>query len=399
VRTTLPFRTDIWLLLLIASQPLESAIGDGVGSTVTVTKLAGALCVGAFALDWFATRRPVRFDVTHAILLMLLAIGLLSSLQALSQPVAVSTMTRYAGFVALYVVLTQFVDTPREWSWIAWALSAGCAIAGALAVWNFADGATLLARPTHGDPNDLAYMLATTLPLTLWLLRYRGGRRVAAALMIGAIVLALVLSFSRGAWLASAAGVLWLVVRERRYRRVVLVAGLIGLGPVLLFVNANQEQIARGLTAKSYAAVSNVTNRVAFYRVAAHMAEQNPLLGIGPGNFPLRLYTFGGGPNEATTFVVHDAYLAVAAELGIPALLLFVTYLLIVFRRATSAPPTQGFDVAVRVALVIAIVGALPLSEQYYSPLWVLGGLATVLRASTEWPRNGSDAGDLRFDA
>jgi putative inorganic carbon (hco3(-)) transporter len=378
----LPFRTDVWLWLLIASQPLESSIDLGLGTAITISKAAGTLCVAAFVLDWFAMRRTIRFDVTHAILLALLAIGLLSSLYAGLPATSLSTMTRYAGFVALYVVLTQFTAADGVFARVAWALSVGCAVAGVLALRNFADGTTLLARPLYGDPNDLAYMLATTLPFTLWLMRRRGWRRVAALCMIAVILATLALTFSRGAWLAIAAGLAWLVVRERRYRTVVVVAALISAAPLVWFVTAHEQQVTTGLSAKALAAGSNVTDRLAFYRVAAELTDAHLVLGVGPGNFPKYLNEVGGGPSEAAMFVVHDAYLEVAAELGLPALALFLTYLVIVFRRASTSHSPDGFDVALRVALIIAIVGALPLSEQYYSPLWVLGGLATVLFAS-----------------
>ena len=378
----LPFRTDFWLWLLIASQPLESSIDLGFGTAITISKAAGALCLAAFVLDWYATRRTIKFDMTHAILLALLAIGLLSSLYAGLPASSLSTMTRYAGFVALYIVLTQFTAAEGVFARVAWALSVGCAVAGLLALRNFADGTTLLARPLYGDPNDLAYMLATTLPFTLWLTRQRGWRRVAALCMIAVILPTLALTFSRGAWLAIAAGVAWLVVRERRYRTVVVVAALIGAAPLVWFVTAHEQQVTTGLSAKSLAAGSNVTNRLAFYHVATELTDAHPVLGVGPGNFPLYLNEVGGGPSEAATFVVHNAYLEVAAELGLPALALFLTYLVLVFRRASVNASPDGFDVALRVALVIAIVGALPLSEQYYAPLWVLGGLATVLSAS-----------------
>jgi putative inorganic carbon (hco3(-)) transporter len=378
----LPFRTDVWLWLLIASQPLESSFDLGFGTAITISKATGALCFAAFVLDWFATRRTIRFDMTHAILLALLAIGLLSSLFAGLPASSLSTMTRYAGFVALYIVLTQFTAAERVFARVAWALSVGCGVAGLLALRNLADGTALLARPLYGDPNDLAYMLATTLPFTLWLTRQRGWRRVAALCMIAVILPTLALTFSRGAWLAIAAGVAWLVVRERRYRTVVVVAAMIGAAPLVWFITAHEQQITTGLSAKALAAGSNVTNRLALYRVATELTDAHPVLGVGPGNFPLYVNEVGGGPSEAATFVVHNAYLEVAAELGLPALGLFLTYLVLVFRRASVNASPDGFDVALRVALVIAIVGALPLSEQYYAPLWVLGGLATVLSTS-----------------
>ena len=372
----LPFRTDVWLWLLIASQPLESSFDLGFGTAITISKATGALCFAAFVFDWFATRRTIRFDMTHAILLALLAIGLLSSLFAGLPASSLSTMTRYAGFVALYIVLTQFtavegVRTRRM------GLVRGVRVAGLLALRNFADGTTLLARPLYGDPNDLAYMLATTLPFTLWLTRQRGWRRVAALCMIAVILPTLALTFSRGAWLRSrpaSPGLSFVSeVPNRRGRR-----RADRRGPAGVVHHGQREQVTTGLSAKSLAAGSNVTNRLALYRVATELTDAHPVLGVGPGNFQLYLNEVGGGPSEAATFVVHNAYLEVAAELGLPALGLFLAYLVLVFRRASVNASPDGFDVALRVALVIAIIGALTLSEQYTRRCGSLAG----------WPRS-----------
>jgi putative inorganic carbon (hco3(-)) transporter len=379
----LPFHTDVWLALLIAAQPLESSIDLGSGTNITITKLLGAICMVSFALDWFATRRQVGVDVTHAILFVLLAIGLISTLQAGSVPTSLATMTRYAGFVALYAILTQFIGDDRAIVRFAWGLTIGCAIASILAVRNFATGITLLARPLYGDPNDLGYMLATTLPFTLWLIRFPGWRRALAICAAAVILPTLALTFSRGAWLAIVAGFLWLVLRERRYVRVVLTAVLIGIVPLLGFVASHRQELTTGLTVKSHAAAENVSHRLAFYRAAVGLANEHPWLGVGPGNFPLYVNEAGGGPSEAATFVVHDAYLEVAAELGLPALVLFLAYIVIAFSRALAVRRADGLDVILRVALVIAIVGALPLSEEFYAPLWVLGAFASILSASS----------------
>jgi hypothetical protein len=65
------------------------------------------------------------------------------------------------------------------------------------------------------------------------------------------------------------------------------------------------------------------------------------------------------------------------------AMVLFLGYLAMMLGRLTTAvrhnlgPP--GLASAARTALVVAIFAALTLSEQYYAPFWLLGGLATAL--------------------
>ena len=108
------------------------------------------------------------------------------------------------------------------------------------------------------------------------------------------------------------------------------------------------------------------------------------MLGVGPGNFRFHyLEETGRPPGTGNIGVVHNAYLDVAAELGMAAMVVFLLYLGTVFlragiaRRRGNGPP--GYASAVRTALVVACVSAVFLSEQYYAPFWLLGALATAL--------------------
>ena len=108
------------------------------------------------------------------------------------------------------------------------------------------------------------------------------------------------------------------------------------------------------------------------------------MLGVGPGNFQYYFLKATDSPEGTVRLrVVHNAYLDIAAELGPTAMVLFLLYLGLVFMRLTGArrlglgPP--GFAAALRVSLVIAAVSALTLSEQYFAPFWLIGGLAAAL--------------------
>jgi len=376
-------RIELAILLLVASAPLESVITFG-SSSLTLTKLAGALCFGAFALDAIVTRRRLVFDALHALVFGLLALALLSTLQAEEMSPALVTTTRYASFVALFFVVSQFVGAHHLHRRIAWTLSVGSAITGALASWNFLSGETLSARLPHGDPNDIAFVLATTLPFTLWLLRERGSRRALAVAMTAVIVVSMLLTLSRGALVGIGAGVLWYTLGERRHARA-LIAGAVAVGlALLLVIHLGRPQIETGLRAKEKVASANVSSRLEAWDAAARLAAGHPVLGIGPGNFQFQyLQATGHPPGTKVLRVVHNAYLDVASELGVVALVLFVSYLVVTFARLTAAirrdlgPPL--FASAARVSLVIASAAAITLSEQYFAPFWLLGALATAL--------------------
>jgi O-antigen ligase len=377
-------RVDFALLLLVATAPLEGAIQFGSDSQLTIAKLAGALTFGSFFLFALATRRRLLFDRSHAIIVLILALALLSTLQAEDVPQGLSTTLRYASFVGLYGVVSQFVGDHGLQRRIAWVLSLGGTLAGALMIENFVAERTFQATLTWAQPNDTAFVLATTLPLTFWLLRERFAARVAAVLMISVMSAAIVLSFSRGALVGLGVAALVHVLTERRHALLILLGALAAVVATFTFVRANPGQIELGLQKKQSVAQSNVESRLDAWRGAAKLVEDRPLLGVGPGNFRNHFYEATGNPvGTENVLVVHNAYLDVAAELGVLAMLLFLAYVGLILWRANVAvgaragPP--GFAAALRSALIVAAVASLFLSEQYYAPLWLLGGLAAAL--------------------
>jgi len=119
---------------------------------------------------------------------------------------------------------------------------------------------------------------------------------------------------------------------------------------------------------------------------AARLATDHPLLGVGPGNFQFHYNALTGQPlGTFTLTVAHNALLDVGAELGLVAMCLLGLYLLLAFLRLTAAIQRgygdEGFVRTLRISLTIAIVSAMFLSEQYFLPFWLIGGLAAAIWA------------------
>jgi O-antigen ligase len=375
---------EVPILLLVASGPLELAVTYHASSQLSPTKVVGLVAFASFALDAVVTRRRIVFDRSHAVVLGILALALLSTLQVDDTGNALSTTTRYGSFVVLFFIISQLGDDHRLQRLIVWSLSIGSTITGFLAVREFLSGHELLARLPTGDPNDVAFVLATTLPLAFWLLRERGVLRLIAAAMAAMMAVAIVLTFSRGALVGLGAGLIWKLVVDRRQLKVIAAAAVLAVTVIGLVVYFAGDRVDTGLRAKEKVAAANVSSRLEAWRLAARFAVDHPLLGIGPGEFGNRYVAATDRiPGSQSLKVVHDAYLDIAAEQGVVAALLFVAYLVMAVARGWTAsvarrgPP--GLAGAVTIALVIGAVATLTLSEQYFAQFWLLGGLATAL--------------------
>lgn len=379
-------RVEAALLVLVAAGALEEAFQISSNPQLTMTKVAGAICFASFARYALTSRRPLLLDRSHAVVVGILLVALASTVQAFDTSVAVTTTTRYASFVALYLVVSQFVGAHALQRRIAWVLTLASAAAAVIALRSYFAGETVVATLPYANPSDFAFILATTVPLSFWLLGASPRWRLPLLGVIGLISAATVLSLSRGTIVGLAAGMAWMVFVDRRHVRLVLGGGVLALLVAVLVIRSDPSRFETALLYKEKVADYNVTTRYDAWSAAAELAVDKPLLGVGPGNFRFYYNELTDRPaGTHNLYVAHNAYLDVAAELGILALILFLLYLAMIMSRLTVAarrgygPP--GYALALRVSLVIALVSSLFVSEQYYPPFWLLGGLATAVWA------------------
>jgi len=206
--------------------------------------------------------------------------------------------------------------------------------------------------------------------------------RVLVAVTAALLVAGAAATFSRGGALALAAAVGWLLARRALSPRVLAAAVGAAVAAGAAVVLLAGPRLARSLREKGFIAETNVDTRELRWAAAARMLGENPVLGVGPGGFRSEYVAASNNAELAEqTPVAHNMFLEVAAELGLPALLLFLG-LVAAAALATENALRRGRDrhtaVAVQASLVAVLVGATFLSEQYYLPLWLLVAVAVA---------------------
>ncbi|MFN0072823.1 MAG: O-antigen ligase family protein, partial [Chloroflexota bacterium] len=187
-----------------------------------------------------------------------------------------------------------------------------------------------------GQPNPYAGYLASVLPLAVVCAIASPTRRfrllaAGCALCAG---LAIVMSFSRGAWLGLVLGFVVMLLSWRRSAvRAVAALGFVGvlfgvLAATGLLPPVLADRIApvveyfgvfdvRGVrpTPENFALIE----RLAHWQAGWEMFQEQPLLGVGAGNYPARYidYALPGWPESLGH--AHNYYLNMAAEAGIVA--------------------------------------------------------------------------------
>jgi O-antigen ligase len=145
---------------------------------------------------------------------------------------------------------------------------------------------------------------------------------------------------------------------------------------------------------------TSLGRRASYLLIGAQMVRDNPLLGSGPGVFPLRYAQSGYAKLFSETQGkldllrrAHNTYLEIFSEMGIPAGLLFISMLLLGlrnFERARHAWQEKGerekADLAAHLGLCLLALSLflMFLSLPNHKYLWLLLALSSVLRGQAE---------------
>lgn len=182
-------------------------------------------------------------------------------------------------------------------------------------------------RGLFENSNDLALHLVTMTPIAIALGLYRRGlpRKLVyfglSAVMLGAIIV----TFSRGGFIGLVAAGLLLVRRLGRKNRVATTGALVFA--VLVFLVAAPGAYS-GRLATVFNSSADLTGsssqRTEVLKASFWVTLRYPLWGVGIGNFHHK------SPRELAT---HNAYTQVSSEMGIPAFIVYLMFLIYPLRR------------------------------------------------------------------
>jgi putative inorganic carbon (HCO3(-)) transporter len=227
-----------------------------------------------------------------------------------------------------------------------------------------AEGVRRLLVPLYDSPNHIALFLDRAAPVALALAVYGRGRtrRVLHALGLGTMLLAIYLTYSRGAWLVGlpAASLFVLLLPQltgsARSRRVLLVAaGVIVLGLLALLPVARTERFASLVHLES----GTTFLRLALWKGTLRMIAAHPVLGVGIGNFAAEYPRFmlPEAWREPLVYHPHNVLLDSWAILGLPGLVA-LAWLQVAFWQCSLTSYRRLTDPALQ-ALMLGLMGSM----------------------------------------
>jgi probable O-glycosylation ligase (exosortase A-associated) len=181
------------------------------------------------------------------------------------------------------------------------------------------------------DNNDFALALVMNIPL-LW---YLGGEeskkwiRNACVIATFLTMVTVMLTHSRGGFLAMTMTLIWILWRSGKILQASLSLSVMAMGFLAL---APSHVIDRVFSIGAGRADSSVAARLDSWAVALRMVGDNPLWGVGLRNFVDNAVKYGARSDTSTNVhVAHNSFLQIAAEGGGLAFVVYITLLLSVF--------------------------------------------------------------------
>jgi putative inorganic carbon (hco3(-)) transporter len=205
----------------------------------------------------------------------------------------------------------------------------------------------------------------------------------------------LVLTESRGAYLGSAVGLVVLAIwKDRRFLWLALP---LGVGFALFFSLVAEGSINQTIALLDTSNEATITGRLGIWQNTIYMIQDFPLTGAGIGTYSQvfeKLYYASIFPHRTQSYLhAHNSFLAIAIDLGLPALILYVTLLtnftmiiakIFKSKRSIGHGLLRGLACGMLAHHIFGLTDAFVMGTKLGVILWIFLGLAAAIFAYQE---------------
>jgi O-antigen ligase len=366
----------VLLLIFVALIPIEEVAS--VGGLGTISRFAGILFTVAYVGSQVGR---VRLAVLPVALWAYLAWAIVSIGWAIDPTVAWSRLQTLIQLVLIAALVADFVvRRPAIVRPVMWVYSVSAAATAVVGIESYLARGVADTRAAALQDQNPAQFAAVLLPAFVFGLyeMLNGERRIAGAVVTVLTAAGVLVSGTRGAWVAVAVVLLILVLPQLQLRRrIAAVVMALALGAVLYQLPGIPDLLAE----RTGSAVSTGgAGRTDIWSVAGSIYATSPVLGVGIGNFPVA-YTPEVVQAANVTLVYtgrapHNAVVGTLIELGPIGLILLALALGPLVARRGWGPDAA----TIQAALASLLTSALFLDILWNrKQVWLVIGLAAGL--------------------
>ena len=391
--------------LALAAAGLPLFVWSALGDEIAMPRLVGAFWLTAAALgmlSWAGAWSRVRWRVM-ALPAALLAAVLLTSAVATAFGVdplrsllgeylryqGLLPLIMYAALMTAAMVATAYAGTPRP---LLWGVFVGGALSAAYGFiqWAGLDWVTWGGLPpgqiggAFAQPEILGIELVVAAAASTALLADAGRRQqIVVAAGIALMLFVVMLSLSRGAWVAAAAAAAvlavlhWDLLRSFGSRWLYAVPALAVVAVAVLAVPQGRDSLGSGWrrigSARNFTDTS-VSERISLWSMSLQMASDHPVVGAGPDAFPQLFASYraqdqaGFHTSNVRPESSHDVVLDRLVDTGALGLLAFLGLIgASLWAGWRALRRLDGAARAAAVALLAAVIGYYVAALFYYA--------------------------------
>jgi hypothetical protein len=303
-----------------------------------------------------------------------------------------------AQLVVMVLCLWEFALTREQHLQLLRAFTLGATGSCVALVWGFLTGATTEAQRfslAESGPNAVAFTLCLAMPMAWYLSFHARSRRTAVAWrsFIPFAVLGIVLTASRAALLIAAVAVLIVPLSFEHLSRKAKAWLLLGtlacvyMGSLVI----PSGPVERLSTIGTEVETGDLSGREVLWAAGIELLGREPFTGLGAGAARFEVERITG-----QLAGLHNTFISLAADLGVPGLGLFLLILCVAGKRSLA---TEGLDRKfAAVLLATFVVGLVPRHWEYEKGTWLIiallvGHAASALSNRPRSARLGPGAG------
>ncbi len=364
-----------------------------------LAKLSAGLALAVYVLDRLSHARPLTVGGPAVrLVLCLLALATFSIPFSLWPGGSLDLLRdEFLKSILIFILIANTVNTTRRMKIMIGSMTLWCVIIAWTGIQeylagNFYSGHRIFgyASPLAANPNDLALTMNMVLPLVigLYFAARKGLPRAFLLAAIGCMAGAVIASFSRGGFLTIMAILIALIINHLKERGpATLIWTCVGLALLLVLLPAGYSDRVYSIFDFKADPTGSADARWDSMVLAWNTMLAHPVLGVGLGMHGLDfLHQLGNWHWSG----VHNVYLQIGADLGVPGLLVYLLTLWYLFngnrqslkhiRQSPEARELLELGNGIQVALVGFLVGAFfaPVAYEFY--FFYIAGFAVAFQ-------------------
>lgn len=335
---------------------------------------------------------PVGTELNIPIAVYIL-IGFLSTITSVSLPLSLQGFFfKLLEWVMIYFIVIETIDTRQKLNAVLMVTLGSAffmgidgifqALTGADFIRRYSSIAGYIIRASFDSPNGFGAWLIVMLLLTFSLAYFsKSGKRPMLWLLVCLLIFCLVLTYSRGVWIACILAMIFLGFLRSKKVLVIMMAVLL----ILPFVTSDYGK----QRVDSIMRISRTnTDRFTLWQEALNITKDHPLLGAGLNTYASVAPRYR--LTEKTGVYPHNSYLQMAAESGVMGLGAFLWILVVLFKTSLMNVKriNDKFYTAALFGLLAGLFGLLAhsfvdtdiYSLQLGNLIWLLMGLIIAVQ-------------------